>query len=278
MSSVGVVSSNPVSSASCPAFCAVAVDAARRAGAFLRSRFGSRPTFALKGSPTNLVTEMDRGAEAIIVEAIRARFPDHAILAEESGALPGAATHRWIVDPLDGTTNYAHGFPVYGVSIGLEVEGVLALGVVFDPSRDELFVAERGGGATLNRAPIRVSPTARMAESLLGTSYPNDIRAAVRDNRAEHGALILRCHGVRTIGSAVLGLASVAAGRLDGYWEQRLGAWDVAAGTLLIREAGGTVTSVSGGPLDLAAPSITASNGLIHPEMLAALKEVASPR
>ena len=256
----------------------VAVDAARRAGAFLRSRFGSRPAVTYKGSPTNLVTEMDRGAEAIIVEAIRARFPDHAILAEESGALPGASGHRWIVDPLDGTTNYAHGFPIYGVSIGLEVDGALAVGVVYDPSREECFVAERGRGATLNGAPVRVSTTPRMAESLLGTSYPNDVRAAPRDNLAEHRALMFRCRSVRSIGSAVLGLAAVAAGRLDGYWEQRLGAWDVAAGALLIQEAGGHVTSVSGGPLDLSAPSITASNGHIQTEIIEALKEVASPR
>jgi myo-inositol-1(or 4)-monophosphatase len=256
----------------------VAVDAARRAGAFLRSRFGSRPAVSYKGSPTNLVTEMDRGAEAMIVETIRARFPDHAILAEESGALPGAPAHRWIVDPLDGTTNYAHGFPIYGVSIGLEVDGALEVGVVYDPSREECFVAERGRGATLNGAPVRVSPTPRMAESLLGTSYPNDIRAAPRDNLAEHRALMFRCRSVRSIGSAVLGLAAVAAGRLDGYWEQRLGAWDVAAGALLIEEAGGRVTSVHGGPLDLSAPSITASNGHIQSEIIEALKEVASPR
>jgi myo-inositol-1(or 4)-monophosphatase len=256
----------------------VAVDAARRAGAFLRSRFGSRPAVSYKGSPTNLVTEMDRGAEAIIVEAIRARFPDHAILAEESGALPGAPGHRWIVDPLDGTTNYAHGFPIYGVSIGVEVDGALTVGVVYDPSREECFVAERGRGATLNGAPVRVSATPRMAESLVGTSYPNDIRAAPRDNLAEHRALMFRCRSVRSIGSAVLGLAAVAAGRLDGYWEQRLGAWDVAAGALLIEEAGGRVTSVHGGPLDLSAPSITASNGHIQTEIIEALKEVASPR
>ena len=274
MSSSAVLFSKSVSDD----FRAVAVDAARRAGAFLRSCFGSRPSISYKGSPTNLVTEMDRGAETIIVEAIRARFPDHAILAEESGALPGAPAHRWIVDPLDGTTNYAHGLPIYGVSIGLEVEGALAVGVVYDPSREECFVAERGRGATLNDAPIRVSTTPRMAESLLGTSYPNDIRGAPRDNLAEHGALMFRCHSVRSIGSAVLGLAAVAAGRLDGYWEQRLGAWDVAAGALLIREAGGTVTSVYGAPLDLGAPSITASNGAIQAEILAALKEVASTR
>jgi myo-inositol-1(or 4)-monophosphatase len=152
------------------------------------------------------------------------------------------------------------------------------VGVVYDPSREECCVAERGRGATLNDAPIRVSTTPRMAESLLGTSYPNDIRGAPRDNLAEHRALIFRCHSVRSIGSAVLGLAAVAAGRLDGYWEQRLGAWDVAAGALLIREAGGTVTSVYGGPLDLAAPSITATNGAIQSEIIQALKEVASTR
>jgi myo-inositol-1(or 4)-monophosphatase len=254
----------------------VAVDAVLRAGAFLRSRFGSRPPVSYKGSPTNLVTEMDRGAEAIILDAIRSRFPDHRILAEESGALPGSEAHRWIVDPLDGTTNYAHGFPIYGVSVALEVDSTLMLGVVYDPSREECFVAERGRGATLNGAPLRVSATPVLAESLLGTSYPNDIRGAPRDNLAEHAALIRRCRSVRSIGSAVLGLAAVAAGRLDGYWEQRLGAWDVAAGALLIREAGGRVTAVAGGPLDLGAPSIAATNGAIHPEIIEALKEVAT--
>lgn len=275
MSSSGVVFSNSVSESVRD----VAVEAARQAGVFLRSRFGTRPTVSYKGSPTNLVTEMDRGAEAIILDAIRRHFPDHFILAEESGALPGAepdaSHHRWIVDPLDGTTNYAHGFPIYGVSIALERDGALEVGVIYDPSREEIFVAERGRGATLNGAPLRVSGTPRLGESLLGTSYPNDIRQAPRDNLLEHAGLMYRCRSVRSIGSAVLGLAAVAAGRLDGYWEQRLGAWDVAAGALLIREAGGTVTAVGGAPLDLAAPSITASNGRIHAEIVEALKEVA---
>ena len=256
----------------------VAVEATLQAGAFLRSRFGTRPSVSYKGSSTNLVTEMDRGAEAIILAAIRARFPGHSILAEESGALAGAAPYRWIVDPLDGTTNYAHGFPIYAVSVALERAGDLELGVVYDPSRDECFVAERGGGATLNGTPLRVSPTPVLGESLLGTSYPNDIRGAPRDNLVEHAALMYRCRSVRSMGSAVLGLAAVAAGRLDGYWEQRLGAWDIAAGALLIREAGGTVTAMGGSPLDLEAPSITASNGVIHAEILEALKEVASRR
>jgi len=180
------------------------------------------------------------------------------------------------VDPLDGTTNYAHGLPIYGVSIALELDGVLAVGVLYDPNRDECFVAERGRGATVNGAPLRVSGTSSLAESLLGTSYPNDLRAAPRNNLAEHAALIQRCRSVRSLGSAALGLAAVAAGRLDGYWEQRLGAWDVAAGALLVREAGGTVTAVQGGPLDLVAPTIAASNGPIHSDMVQALKEVAA--
>ena len=274
MSSSDVVFSKSVSES----FRDVAVEAARQAGAFLRSRFGTRPAVSYKGSPTNLVTEMDRGAEVIILDAIRRRFPGHSVLAEESGVLAGAEPHRWIVDPLDGTTNYAHGFPIYGVSIALERDGVLEVGVIYDPSREEIFVAERGRGATLNGARLRVSATPVLGESLLGTSYPNDIREAPRDNLPEHAGLMYRCRSVRSIGSAVLGLAAVAAGRLDGYWEQRLGAWDVAAGALLIREAGGTVTAVGGAPLDLATPSITASNGLIHAEIVEALKEVASER
>ncbi|HKW91910.1 MAG TPA: inositol monophosphatase family protein [Methylomirabilota bacterium] len=252
-------------------FRTIAVEAALRAGAFLRSRFGTRPAVSYKGSHTNLVTEMDRGAESLIVETIRSRFPDHGILAEERGAVPGRASHRWIVDPLDGTTNYAHGLPIYGVSVALEADGALAVGVVYDPSREECFVAERGRGATLNDAPLRVSGTSDLAASLLGTSYPNDLLAAPRNNLAEHGEMIRRCRGVRTLGSAVLGLAAVAAGRLDGYWEQQLGAWDVAAGALLIEEAGGTVTTVRGGPLDLARPSIVASNGAVHDAILGAL-------
>jgi myo-inositol-1(or 4)-monophosphatase len=272
LSSGAVVSSIPVNDS----FRDVAVEAALQAGAFLRSGFGARHDISYKGSPTNLVTEMDRGAETIILDAIHARFPGHAVLAEESGARSGTEPHRWIVDPLDGTTNYAHGLPIYCVSIALELDGDLAVGVLYDPSRDECFVAERGRGATLNGAPLRVSATPALGESLLGTSYPNDLRAAPRNNLAEHAALIQRCRSVRSLGSAALGLAAVAAGRLDGYWEQRLGAWDIAAGALLIREAGGTVTAVHGAPLDLAAPTIAASNGPIHSDLLQALKEVAA--
>lgn len=252
----------------------VAVDAATRAGALLRAHLGGRREVSYKDSPINLVTEMDRRAEALIVETIQRHFPEHGILAEERGTVGGDGAHRWIVDPLDGTTNYAHGLPIYCVSIALEVRGSVVLGVVVDPNRDECYVAERGRGATLNGAPIRVSATAALGESLLGTGYQYDIRKNARNNLAEHAALLLRSHSVREIGSAVLHLASVAAGRLEAFWELSLGAWDVAAGSLLVEEAGGRVTNPSGGPLDLASPSIVASNGAIHDELLAVLAEV----
>lgn len=257
-------------------FLEVAVAAARQAGAVLQTQFGAARRVSYKGSPTNLVTEMDRRAEALIIESIRAHFPDHAVLAEESGRLEGARGYRWIVDPLDGTTNYAHGLPIYAVSIALEIDGRLALGVVYEPARDECLVAERGRGASLNGAPIRVSTTARLNESLLSTGYPYDIREGGDNNLAEHAAVSLRCHSVREIGSAVLNLAAVAAGRLDAFWELRLGPWDVAAGMLLVEEAGGRVTDPAGGPVDLSAPAVVASNGLIHDEILHVLKEVRS--
>jgi len=166
------------------AFLEVAVDAATRAGELLRSRFGSLRHIAYKSGPTNLVTEMDGQAEALIVEAIRRRFPDHAVLAEESGASGGATPYRWIVDPLDGTTNYAHGVPLFAVSIALEVEGRLELGVVVDPSRDERFTARRGGGAFLNGQPLSVSDTPTVATSLLATGYPYDVRSTRENNLA----------------------------------------------------------------------------------------------
>jgi myo-inositol-1(or 4)-monophosphatase len=261
-----------------PSFREVAVDAATRAGALLRAHLGGGRQVSYKGSPTNLVTEMDRRAEALIVDAIHARFPEHSILAEERGVVAGVPSHRWIVDPLDGTTNYAHGFPLYAVSIALEVDGRVALGVAYEPNREECFVAERGGGAVLNGAPLSVSATRRLDESLLSTGYQYDIHRTRGSNLAEHAALLLRSHSVREIGSAVFNLASVAAGRLDAFWELSLGAWDVAAGALLVEEAGGTVTSTRGGPLDLAAPSIVASNGIIHDEILKVLEEVRASR
>jgi myo-inositol-1(or 4)-monophosphatase len=254
-------------------FLEVAVDAATRAGDLLRSRFGALREISYKGSATNLVTEMDGEAEALIVESICRRFPDHAILAEEGGARQGSTGHRWIVDPLDGTTNYAHGVPIFAVSIALEVEGRLELGVIVDPSRDERFTARRGEGAFRNGEPISVSETSSVEEAVLSTGYPYDIRSSEDTNLPEHGALTRRCRSMRAIGSAVLSLAWVAAGRFDAYWEPRLGAWDVAAGALLVEEAGGRVTHMTGGPLDLAFASILASNSRVHAEILATLRE-----
>jgi myo-inositol-1(or 4)-monophosphatase len=253
----------------------VAVDAATRAGLLLRQHLGGVRQISYKEDNTsNLVTEMDRRAEALIVETIHARFPDHSILAEERGVVAGSPSHRWIVDPLDGTTNYAHGLPIFAVSLALEIEGRVMLGVVYEPNRDERFVAERGRGATLNGAPIRVSATATLRESLLGTGYQYDIHDPTDTSPAEHAALSRRVQSIREIGSAVTQLASVAAGRLDGFWELRLGAWDVAAGALLIEEAGGRVTDFTGEPVDLTAPAVVASNGRIHAELLRVLAEI----
>jgi myo-inositol-1(or 4)-monophosphatase len=254
----------------------VATDAARRAGDLLRRELHGPRRIAFKGSPTNLVTEMDARAEALIVDALRAAFPDDGILAEEGGSTPGRSGRRWIIDPLDGTTNYAHGLPIFAVSIALEDAGGVAVGVVYDPSQGELFTTERGAGAFVNGEPLKVSSVGTLDESLLTTGFPYNVRETAENNFRQYMAFSLRTQGVRRMGSAVIYLAYVAAGRVDGYWELRLGAWDAAAGSLMVEEAGGRVTSVGGGPLDLAAPSIVASNGRIHDAMLRTLEETAS--
>jgi len=252
----------------------VAVDAARAAGRLLREELAGVRRIAYKGTPTNLVTEMDQRAEGEILGRLRAAFPDDAILSEETGAAAGRSGRRWIVDPLDGTTNYTHGLPIFGVSIALEAEARVVLGVVYDPSRDELFVAERGGSATLNDAPIRVSATKTLGESLLVTGFPYTIRETPDTNLPEYAAFSVRARAVRRLGSAVIDLAYVACGRFDGFWELRLGAWDVAAGSVLVEEAGGTVTGIDGRPLDLDAPTLVATNGLVQRAVLDVLAEV----
>ena len=256
------------------AFQEVAVEAARSAGKLLREELGGSRWISYKGSPTNLVTEMDRRAEGLIVERILAAFPDHAILGEEGGARPGTTPYHWLIDPLDGTTNYAHGVPVFAVSIALEHDGVVDLGVAYDPSRDECFIAERGRGATLNGETLKVSATAGLGESLLTTGFPYDIRTTAETNLPEYTALSLRTHAVRRLGSAVLDLCYVAAGRFEGFWELTLGPWDMAAGGLLVLEAGGRVTNVRGGPWRLEGPGVLATNGLIHDQVLDALAAV----
>jgi myo-inositol-1(or 4)-monophosphatase len=254
----------------------VAIDAARAAGEILRTEFRAAHRVGFKGQTINLVTEMDERAEELIVGRLAAAFPDDAILAEERGAALGRSGRRWIVDPLDGTTNYAHGLPIFAVSIALEVDRRIALGVAYNPTADELYVAERGRGATVNDERLAVSATASLEQSLLATGFPYNIRETRDTNLTEYAAFALRCRGVRRLGSAVLDLAWVAAGRFDGVWELRLGPWDVAAAGLFVEEAGGRITNLVGAPVDVDAPAMVASNGRIHDEMLAVLREARS--
>jgi len=251
----------------------VAVSAALAAGQLLRRHFGRPQQIEHKGE-IDLVTALDREAEALIAARIRAVFPEHAILAEEGTASEGGgnAAHRWLVDPLDGTTNYAHGYPVFAVSVAYERAGRVVLGVVYDPLREELFLGEAGRGATLNGAPLRVSATRRLGDSLLATGFPYDrtqFPAALR----LWNALAYRAQALRRGGSAALDLCYVAAGRCDGYWERHVRPWDLAAGALIVAEAGGRVTDFRGEPLDLYAGEAVASNGWIHAELLTALAE-----
>ena len=254
----------------------VAVDAARAAGQLLHREHPRTRQVSFKGTSTNLVTEMDGRAEALVVDALLKQFPDDGILGEEGSARPGRSGRRWVIDPLDGTTNYTHGLPVYAVGIGLERDGLVELGVVYDPTRDEMFVGERGAGAWLNDTRLSVSATPALDVSLLTTGFPYDLRTNPDNNLREYATFAARARAVRRMGSALIDLAYVAAGRFDGFWELTLGPWDVAAGAVLVEEAGGRVSDLHGGPLDINAPRLVASNGRIHDEILAVLKEIRS--
>ena len=251
-----------------------AIQTARDAGRVLAERFGRNLRISNKGE-LDLVTESDLASERLIIDRIKTHYPRHTILAEESGenapAGEGAQSDwRWIIDPLDGTTNYAHGYPCFCVSMGLERNGTLELGVIYDPLRDEIFAAERGQGAALNGKRIHVSPTPSLASALLCTGFPYDVRE--RSQFARHFAnFIMNAQGVRRDGAAALDLAYVAAGRFDGFWEEGLKPWDVAAGILLIEEAGGRVSDYHNHPLDIFTPPILATNGLIHEQMMRVL-------
>ena len=255
-------------------FTSVATQIARQAGALLLPYFHRRVKVEYKGE-VDLVTEADRASEALIVEQLQAHFPDHAIVAEEGSRLAGASAYRWHVDPLDGTTNFAHGFPIFAVSLGLEKEGEMILGVIYDPTRDEMFVAEKGGGARLNDQPLHVSSVNHLAEALLATGFPSKKRHKNANIHLYH-QLNMRSHGVRRPGSAALDLACVASGRLDGFWEFHLQPWDVAAGKLLVEEAGGCITDIQGRPHRLDSASIAGSNQLLHSQLLAVFEEIFS--
>lgn len=249
-----------------------AIETARDAGRLLLEKFDRGIAVHKKGD-INLVTEADLASEALIIERIRSHYPKHAILAEESGeavVIGGDTTLKWIIDPLDGTTNYAHGYPCWCVTIALEYNGEVVIGVTYDPTRNELFAAEKGRGATLNGKTIRVSDTDKLGDSLIVTGFPYDIKQ--RDNFARHlTEMLLSSRGVRRDGSAAIDMAYVACGRFDGFWEEGLNPWDVAAGVLLIEEAGGQVSYYNASKFSIYAPPIAASNGIIHSQMLGIL-------
>ncbi|MGD0931740.1 MAG: inositol monophosphatase family protein [Candidatus Korobacteraceae bacterium] len=250
---------------------------AREAGRLLMGYLARHVTIEYKGE-VDLVTEADRASEKLIVERLRARWPEHGIVAEEGTRSEMDAEYRWYVDPLDGTTNFAHGYPVFCVSIALvRQDGQLAVGVLYDPTRDEMFAAERGLGAKLNGQPIHVSQTEALAESILGTGFPS-FKRHKNPNIHFYHQITLRSHGVRRAGSAALDLANVACGRYDGFWEFNLNPWDTAAGVLLVQEAGGTVTRFDGSAFRLDSREVLASNGLIHQELVTNFAEIFAGR
>jgi len=244
------------------------METARDAGRILLEKFGRKIEISKKGE-INLVTEADLASEKFIVDRIRTQYPRHSILAEESGEAKysGDGDLKWIIDPLDGTTNYAHGYPCFCVTIALEREGRIVLGVTYDPTRDEMFSAERGRGASLNNKRIEVSDKKKLIESLLVTGFPYDIAERPHFAR-DFSNMLLASRAVRRDGSAAIDLAYVACGRFDGFWEEGLNPWDVAAGVLLIEEAGGRVSSYDGSDLSIYHPPICASNGHIHDQIL----------
>lgn len=252
-----------------------AVSAARIAGQYQKSRLASSLSIEMKGDK-NLVTEVDKESERLIVEQLLSSFPDHDIIAEEGDYLQSGSPCRWIIDPVDGTTNYAHGYPWFCTSIGFELEGELVAGVIYNPVYDELFTATKGGGAYLNGNKLSVSASNHLDTSLLGTGFPYDCATDPVNNFANFIAFQKRARGIRRAGAAALDLAYVAAGRLDGFWELKLKAWDVAAGVLLVREAGGVVTTFDGSAYDIFNDKIVASNGLIHNDMVEMLASVVS--
>ena len=250
-----------------------AIDVAREAGGLLVQRLGVAK-ITNKGD-IDLVTEADLASENLIIERIRSYFPQHGILAEESGeaVLTGGkrSEWKWIIDPLDGTTNYAHSYPCFCVSIALEHDGVIEIGVVYDPLRDEMFAAERGSGATLNDRKIRVSSVEELNSAMLCTGFPYNVRE--RPNFArDFTNFTMAAQAVRRDGSAALDLAYVACGRFDGFWEDGLSPWDIAAGILLIEEARGRVSNFDDQPLSIYTPKVLATNGLVHDAMLRVLK------
>ena len=268
-------------------YTAVAINAASKAGEWIKSRLGTVKQLNTKSAVSDLVTEVDKGAEQMIRKLIFTHFPDHALLGEE-GVEPGPEAsakalekvaeeeYLWIVDPVDGTTNFVHGFPFFSVSIALAHKGEVIVGVIYDPSRDEMFVAEKGKGAYVHGRRMNVAPEAALDQSLLATGFPVGRDSTLPTNMAGLSHLAPKVRNIRSGGSAALHLAYVAAGRLTGFWEIGLNAWDTAAGALMVTESGGQVTDTMGNPYHLGVRNISATNGAVHGELVQALKEAAA--
>jgi myo-inositol-1(or 4)-monophosphatase len=257
-----------------PFFLAMAIEAVVRAGDLQMAHLGQTIEVSKKGR-IDLVTEVDVAVERTFRAMVAERFADHDVLAEEFGATRdhAPARHRWIFDPLDGTTNYAHGLPIFCSSLALEIDGRLEVAAVYDPWRRELFTAERGGGAFLNGQPLRVSEVPTLLDALLVTGFPYNVHETAVPVVGLFGEFIARAQAVRRLGSAALDLCYVGAGRMDGFWEERLKPWDVAAGALIVQEAGGQITAIDGTAFDVRKASLIASNGRIHREMLRTVEE-----
>ena len=256
-------------------YLSVAVDIAREAGALLLKHY-ERVEIEYKGE-FNLVTAADRAAEALIIERLHNRFPTHSIIAEEGGGSDNDPDYVWHVDPLDGTTNFAHTFPAFATSIGLAYRGQPIAGVVYDPLRDEMFSAEKGSGAYLNNQRLKVSTAPRMSEGLFATGFPSGRRHKEMNIHFFH-QVSMASHGIRRAGSAALDLCSVASGRLEGFWEIGLNSWDVAAGLLIVEEAGGRYSDMHGGPYELGGVELLATNGLVHAELMELFGEIYQGR
>ena len=263
-----------------PTFSATATEAVLRAGEIQMAHFGKDVTIDKKGT-IDLVTQVDVEVETVVRRLIADRFPSHAILGEELGAAPAAGvqpSHRWVFDPIDGTVNYAHGLPIFCASLALEIDGTACVAAVYDPVRRELYTAERGAGDRLNGAPIGVSSAGVLVDAMLCTGFPYDVHETVDEVVGLFGAFVGRARAVRRLGSAALDLCCVAAGRLDGFWEQRLRPWDVAAGALIVEEAGGRVTDMRGRAFASQTGEVLASNGRIHDAMLETIHSFTATR